>query len=98
MAQQPSGADSEDDGAIEAAAKRLERAVTVLETRVKDLAGRAANTTGGLFDFDRSKLASELDQARGRERVLEEAGSEASQALGRAIEDIRKALDETEDA
>ena len=46
----------------------------------------------GLFDQDRSRLAAELDAARARERALEEAGAQASQALGRAIEEIRAAL------
>ncbi len=65
---------------------------------MKDMSSRAASTTGGLFDFDRSKLASELDSARARERELEAVGAEASAALGEAIEGIRKALRQTEEA
>ncbi len=56
------------------------------------LAGQAENANGGLFDEDRSQLAAELDAARGRERELESAGQAASQALGRAITQIRAAL------
>ena len=86
------------DNPVEVAAFRLERALALLESRVNELATRAESDNGGLFDFDRSKLASELDTARARERELEEAGAEASKALGQAIEGIRKALERTEDA
>jgi hypothetical protein len=98
MAQRSAGEDSDDDDAVEAAAQRLERALTMLESRVKELSTRASAGGGSLFDFDRSKLADELDASRARQRDLEEAGAEASQALGRAIEGIRRALGETEDA
>ncbi|MEI7933338.1 MAG: DUF4164 family protein [Alphaproteobacteria bacterium] len=81
-------ADAEDS--IERAARRLERAVMALEKRLSRLNGEA--DAGGLFDEDRSKLASELDAARARERELAEAGAQASQALGRAICEIKAAL------
>lgn len=84
-----------EDQALDAAALRLERALAVLDGRMKQLIGRAEGATGGLFDYDRSKLASELDEARARERELEEAGLEASRALGRAIDHIRAALDQS---
>ena len=77
---------------IELAARRLERAVVMLEQRLSRLSGEAE--AGGLFDQDRSKLASELDAARARERELADAGEQASQALGRAIAEIRAALGE----
>jgi hypothetical protein len=83
---------------LEAASKRLERALTVLETRISDLASQAKGGNTGLFDFDRSKLAAELDASRAREKELEAAGLEASQALGKAIEEIRRALDQVEEA
>ena len=98
MAQRPNGEQSEPGVALDAAVGRLERAVSLLEGRVVQLAGLAEGSNGGLFDYDRSKLAAELDAARARERELEAAGSEASQALGRAIEGIRRALDHVEDA
>ena len=78
------------ESALELAARRLEQAVNVLEQR---LAQRLkAATDGGLFEQDRAKLAAELDESRARERELEAAGMEASQALGRAILEIRAAL------
>jgi nucleoid-associated protein YejK len=75
---------------LDQAAKRLERAVVQLERRLSHLNSEA--DAGGLFDEDRSKLASELDSARARERELADAGAQASEALGRAISEIRVAL------
>ena len=80
------------DSALELAAKRLESAVHVLEQRLSQRLKQAGAEAGGLFDQDRAKLAAELDAARARERELEEAGAEASAALGRAIQEIRAAL------
>jgi hypothetical protein len=78
------------ESALDLAARRLEQAVHVLEQR---LAQRLkAAQAGGAFEADRAKLAAELDEARARERELEAAGLEASQALGRAILEIRAAL------
>jgi Domain of unknown function (DUF4164) len=81
------------DSALELAARRLERAVTMLEQRMSDRLAKAGAEAGGLFDQDRAKLATELDAARSREKALEAAGAEASAALGRAIAEIRAALD-----
>jgi hypothetical protein len=98
MARQPKAdEDVAQDGAIETAAQRLDRAVSLLESQVKTLSTRAAGAAGGLFDFDRSNLAAELDAARAHERELEAAGAEASQALGRAISGIRSALQQVEE-
>lgn len=86
------------ESALDAAARRLERAVAQLEARGAVLAQRGE--ADGLFDQDRAKLAAELDAARAREKDLEAAGAEASAALGRAIVEIRAALgsaDEAED-
>ena len=80
------------DSALDLAARRLERAVAMLESRMAERVAQAGAEAGGLFDQDRAKLASELDAARARERSLEEAGAQASEALGRAIEEIRAAL------
>ncbi|RAK57595.1 DUF4164 family protein [Phenylobacterium deserti] len=78
------------ESALETAAKRLERAVTLLEER---LAERPASVSGGgLFDNGGHSLAAELEKSRAREKALEEAGAEASAALGRAILEIRAAL------
>ena len=76
--------------ALDLAARRLENALHVLEQRLTKRLREAA--AGGLFDQDRAKLAAELDQSRARERELEEAGAQASAALGRAIQEIRAAL------
>jgi hypothetical protein len=82
--------ESNGENALDLAAKRLDRAISQLEQRLSARSAGAA--VGGLFDQDRSKLAAELDQARARERELEAAGAEASVALGRAIAEIRSAL------
>ena len=82
------------ESALDLAAKRLERAVNVLEQRLSERLKEAGAEAGGLFDQDRSKLAAELDAARARERELAEAGEQASKALGRAITEIRAALGE----
>lgn len=87
---------AESDDPIERAAKRLEKAVMRLESRLSRLNGEA--DAGGLFDEDRSRLAAELDAARGRERELAEAGEQASKALARAIAEIRAALSEQDAA
>jgi hypothetical protein len=81
---------------LEDASRRLERAAALLESRINALAARAQGSAGGLFDQDRSQLASELDLARSREKELAAAGAEASEALGRAIAGIRAALERTE--
>ena len=83
---------------LEAALKRLERAVAVLDGRVGELSGRADAGEGGLFDHDRSQLAVELDQSRSRERVLQETGEAVADALGRAIVSVREALEQAEKA
>jgi hypothetical protein len=80
------------ESALDLAARRLEQAVHVLEQRLAQRLKSAGDAAGGLFDQDRANLAAELDEARARERELEAAGAEASEALGRAIVEIRAAL------
>lgn len=80
--------------ALDLAARRLERALGVLEQRMGERLREAGAEAGGLFDADRARLASELDASRARERLLEEAGAQASEAMGRAIVEIRTALGE----
>jgi hypothetical protein len=80
------------ESALDLAARRLEQAVHVLEQRLAQRLKTAGDAAGGLFDQDRANLAAELDEARARERELEAAGAEASEALGRAIVEIRAAL------
>ena len=84
--------ESTTEGALDLAARRLERAISQLEHRLANQASRAGAEADGLFNQDRAILAAELDKARARERELEEAGAEASAALGRAIAEIRSAL------
>jgi hypothetical protein len=84
------------ENALDLAAKRLDRALALLEQRLS--AQVAGAETGGLFDQDRAKLAAELDQARAREKELEVAGAEASAALGRAIAEIKTALSQAPSA
>ncbi|MDR3507030.1 MAG: DUF4164 family protein [Caulobacteraceae bacterium] len=85
-----------ESGALDAAIHRLDRALSQLEIRVASLITEADAANGDLFDQDRANLAAELDRARGRERELEAAGAQASEALGRAIVEIRAALNEDE--
>lgn len=84
-----------EESPMDAAVRRLERAVAELEQRLRQRAEEAPATTNGDDDADRARLAAELDQARARERELEAAGAQASAALGRAIAEIRAALGET---
>lgn len=81
---------SQGENGVELAARRLEAALHVLEQRLS--ARRGPADEGGLFDQDRARLAAELDAARARERELEEAGAQASAALGKAISEIKAAL------
>ena len=83
--------ESASESALELAAKRLERAVSALEQR---LAKGAGGDRGDLFDqgAEPPGLVAELERVRARERDLETAGAEASAALGRAIQEIRAAL------
>lgn len=74
------------ESALDLAAKRLDRALALLEQRLAE----AKTPAGGLFEG--GDLAAELEQAKAREQALEAAGAEASAALGRAITEIRAAL------
>ncbi len=78
--------------AVELAARRLERALALLEQRMAQQLAKASAGADGAFDQDRAQLASALDDARARERELEEAGQAASAALAQAIAEIRAAL------
>ena len=95
MARGPREPEPESADPLEAAAKRLERAVAMLETKLCSVKEEVRQNAGSLFDFDRSKLADDLDASRASERRLREAGQQASSALGRAIAEIRGALEKT---
>src|SRR6478735_12851865 len=83
------------DDALEKAVRRLGTALMHLEDRFNRMTGHSQ--VGGMFEDDRAKLAAELDAARSRERDLAQAGEQASQALGRAIGEIRAALAESQE-
>jgi len=89
-------ADAGEDGAVERAARRLERAAALLEQRVSQRIAEASAGGGAAFEEDRAKLAAALDDARARERELEEAGAAASAALAQAIAEIKAALGQAE--
>ena len=86
--------ETSESGALEAAIQRLDRALSQLDLRVASLAAQAGAANGELFDHDRSVLAAELDAARSRERELEAAGAQASEAIALAIGELRQALAE----
>jgi hypothetical protein len=80
------------EGAVELAARRLERAVSLLEQRLAQKIAEASAGAGTASDADRARLATALDEARARERELEDAGAAASEALAKAISEIRATL------
>jgi ElaB/YqjD/DUF883 family membrane-anchored ribosome-binding protein len=82
-------AEASQGGRLDVAVQRLERALTMLDQRLAHRLAEAGADAGGLFDQDRAKLAADLDSCRARQRALEEAGAEASQALARAIAQLR---------
>ena len=86
-------ASAEDGGRMEAAVQRLDRALTMLEQRLAKRLAEAGAQAGDLFDQDRTKLAADLDAARARERELEEAATQASEALARAAAELRTQLE-----
>jgi Domain of unknown function (DUF4164) len=86
------------ESAVELAARRLERAVALLEQRLTQRLAAASAGADTASDHDRAQLAAALDLARARERELEEAGAAASAALARAIAEIRATLGEAKEA
>ena len=86
------------DGPVERAARRLERALALLEQRLAQKIAEASAGAGAAFDQDRAQLAAALDDAKAREKELVEAGEAASAALSRAIAEIRASLGETSEA
>ena len=86
------------EGAVELAARRLERAIALLEQRLAAKIAKAGAGADAAFDQDRAQLAAALNDARARERELEEAGEAASAALSRAIAEIRATLGQATEA
>jgi uncharacterized membrane protein YccC len=79
---------------VSQAAQRLERALSALENRIRALKAQSGRGAGDLFDQDRSRLAEELDAAKARESESRELAIEASEAVARAMKEVRAALNE----
>ncbi len=87
-------ADAGQDGPLDQATRRLDRALATLEQRLARRLAEAGQQAGSSIDQDRANLAAELDGARARERQLEEAAAAAYDALAGAIAEIRQVLAE----
>jgi hypothetical protein len=83
---------SEAASSLDDAARRLDRALAALESRLSHRLAAMENRGDDLFDQDRAQLAAELDAARAREKALETDAAEPSAALGRAAAEVRAAL------
>ena len=77
--------------ALTAAAARLEQAVAGLEARLGQPAAEAPGAAG-----DALALQGALSDALDRERDLQKAAADASQALGRALAEVRRTLEADE--
>jgi hypothetical protein len=84
---------SEVDSPLDAALRRLDRAVASLEARLSARLSDLEARGDDLFSQDRAQLAAELDAARAREKALESVAAEASAARGRAAAEGRAALE-----
>ncbi|WP_203293850.1 DUF4164 family protein [Maricaulis parjimensis] len=79
---------------LQAAISRLDGAMSRVEGLAGQLRARAERAEleaaqSRDADDDRSRLAAALDEAQGREAALQEAAQDASDALDRAIGDLR---------
>ena len=86
-----------DNGAIDAASKRLSLALDALEAAVERRreAARAEQRLTvqvHMLDTDRARLAAELDNAVARSRAIETANREIAQRLDGAMQTIRAVL------
>jgi hypothetical protein len=81
-----------EESLFDQAVKRLDRAISSVEQKLRSNAPQAAASRG---DQDRlaQDLAKELAISRAREKELEAAGAEASTALAKAIAEINAALE-----
>jgi hypothetical protein len=79
---------------VSQAAQRLDRALSALENRMRALKAQSGRGAGDLFEQDRSRLAEALDAAKAREAELEALALEASEAVDRAMTEVRAALGE----
>lgn len=77
------------------AAKAAEAERALAAAKAVSAPAAAATVEPSLFEVEeRARLLADLEAAREREKALEEAGEQASVALGRAIAEIRAALGE----
>jgi septation ring formation regulator EzrA len=86
-----------DHSAIEAATRRLQAALDMLESAVE--ARLEATARSGtladqlhLLESDRAKLAADLDHAAARSKSLESTNREIAQRLDSAMESIRSVI------
>ncbi len=77
-----------EESLFDQAVKRLDRAISLVEQKLRLNAPQAAASRG-----DQDRLAQELAISRAREKELEAAGAEASTALAKAIAEINAALE-----
>ena len=77
-----------EESLFDQAVKRLDRAISSVEQKLRSNAPLAAASRG-----DQDRLAQELAISRAREKELEAAGAEASTALAKAIAEINAALE-----
>ena len=77
-----------EESLFDQAVKRLDRAISLVEQKLRSNAPQAAASRG-----DQDRLAQELAISRAREKELEAAGAEASTALAKAIAEINAALE-----
>ena len=87
-----------DTDSIEIAQRRLSLALDALEAAAerRQEADRGQQSLANQVEAlgaDRSRLASELDEATARSRVLETANRDVAQRIDQAIETIRGVLD-----
>ena len=70
----------------------LKRAARAQLRRMRDDFQTTALVHEAYLKLGGAQLAAELEKAKAREKELEQAGAEASAALGRAIAEIKSAL------
>ncbi|WP_300530363.1 DUF4164 family protein [Maricaulis sp.] len=83
------------DDPLDRAVARLDGAMTRIERMTLRLRQRAESSQAAAsiqidYDQDRQRLAEALDASKAREAALEEAAQHASDALDRAIDDLRQ--------
>lgn len=79
-------------GRLNDAMSRIEGVTSRLRARAEAAEATASDARNA--DDDRARLAEALDVARSRESELQMAAQQASEALDRAIDDLRVMLDE----